>query len=728
MTQPLLEDPGSAFLASGDPEAFLRDNLPFTEPPTEDTPAEDHDFLKGVVLVAGAFMAWRLYALAQARREVPSPPMDPEGALAGLWRRHAPIWLRVAQPSIEAVMRSQGLSGQELQAVAVDYATRLGSMVHETSAAAVVAGYKEQLRRGINPTLSWMRAMEGYGLDERRLRSWVAQQAVQEGPISDLITPGARRALERAILARADVLGQTEAWHSREVAKSIVWMAEAQEGLLPVGTRKRWITADDELVCKICGPLHLQEAWLDQQFVLPNGQRLWAPGVHPNCRCELALVYPKLVFEKALGDDPFDRDQEGRFARQESRVRRVARPVPVKERAAPEVDVAEMLARAKDEAEVIDPFAETADPFAQELVGDPFAAGDPFAPTTDPFGSDPFAQDPWAQDHFAPRTTGRKRRIYILVNGELKEVEADELAAERDEEYQVFLPVDAFYAQQEAYRPYEPGQPSIDVPDHKVGDEIDFDEFSTQAAYEKHRVDRPIPMPVEGFYHLPEDHPNTIIRRLDDFYHYAGDLSKEEESMLERVQDVRDMAVENANYNRTEIVDSMDAGEIAFLYRNAGLHAHARQTMMHPEYARDDLKRMLLDGDVPEGISEEQREAIEEAFFWHLMENDADVEAAEAAFAMSNPDFRRVPQIFTFLDNHFDGYSVNQDTTAGRPQPYILGRYKVVGIRMHPVEPGVLGGMERENPRIRAWKEVILARDYADGERRGYDIGGHNHP
>lgn len=280
MSQPALElvDPGSAFLASGDPARFLEDNLPSTEP----TAGEDQNHVKAAVLIAGAFVVWRLWVTRRAREEIPGPPVDAEGALGRLWAKHKPIWLRIAEPTIEAVMADAGLTGEELRAVAADYAAGLGSYIHTQAADAVVAGFREQLRRGVNPTLSWLRAIEGYGLDERRLRSWVAQQAVAGGPISDLIAPGALRALDRAMLARADVLGQNEAWHARHVAKSVAWLYAERRGELPTGTRKRWLTADDERVCKICGPLHLQEVWLDQQFVLPTGQRLWAPGVHPN--------------------------------------------------------------------------------------------------------------------------------------------------------------------------------------------------------------------------------------------------------------------------------------------------------------------------------------------------------------------------------------------------------------------------------------------------------------
>lgn len=45
-----------------------------------------------------------------------------------------------------------------------------------------------------------------------------------------------------------------------------------------------WFTAEDDRVCKICGPLHnAPRSWWEQRF--PKG-----PPAHPNCRCYLAYV------------------------------------------------------------------------------------------------------------------------------------------------------------------------------------------------------------------------------------------------------------------------------------------------------------------------------------------------------------------------------------------------------------------------------------------------------
>ena len=51
---------------------------------------------------------------------------------------------------------------------------------------------------------------------------------------------------------------------------------------------RQWITAKDELVCDECGPLHKMEVPIGEPFEV-NGKKIWAPSLHPNCRCEVKL-------------------------------------------------------------------------------------------------------------------------------------------------------------------------------------------------------------------------------------------------------------------------------------------------------------------------------------------------------------------------------------------------------------------------------------------------------
>lgn len=51
-------------------------------------------------------------------------------------------------------------------------------------------------------------------------------------------------------------------------------------------TRIEWLTAEDELVCPICGPLNGKIVQIGQEFA--PGIR--SPSAHPNCRCAILPV------------------------------------------------------------------------------------------------------------------------------------------------------------------------------------------------------------------------------------------------------------------------------------------------------------------------------------------------------------------------------------------------------------------------------------------------------
>jgi hypothetical protein len=230
VTQPSLEltDPGSAFLASGNPERFLADNLPGINPTPAD-PVEDHHQRNAAIAIAGLFLAWRYYVSHQLKGEV--PPSDPEAVTLKLWMRLRPRWMKIATPVAKSIYREFGtLAPEDLEAVAADYAAELGNYVHETSSEALVYGYAEQLSKGTSPSLAWMRTIEGYGLDKRRLKGWLKGVANDKTVPEDLISPGGRRALERALLLRAELLGENEAWHARHIAKSVVWLHQVAAG------------------------------------------------------------------------------------------------------------------------------------------------------------------------------------------------------------------------------------------------------------------------------------------------------------------------------------------------------------------------------------------------------------------------------------------------------------------------------------------------------------------
>ena len=95
-------------------------------------------------------------------------------------------------------------------------------------------------------------------------------------PLSDLF-----RRLEPLYGAkRAEIIGTTEATRAFAKGNEILWeKSEVVEG-------KRWNTANDELVCPICGPLDGQEVKIGATF---KGD-IDNPPAHPRCRCWITPV------------------------------------------------------------------------------------------------------------------------------------------------------------------------------------------------------------------------------------------------------------------------------------------------------------------------------------------------------------------------------------------------------------------------------------------------------
>jgi hypothetical protein len=80
------------------------------------------------------------------------------------------------------------------------------------------------------------------------------------------------------------------------------------------------VTADDERVCVVCGPLDQVTIPLHRRFTSGDGQKFYAPGVHPNCRCTMELVYPESQFDDVVKSAPreYRRDWHGRFSHTQS--------------------------------------------------------------------------------------------------------------------------------------------------------------------------------------------------------------------------------------------------------------------------------------------------------------------------------------------------------------------------------------------------------------------------
>lgn len=251
--------------------------------------------------LAAGFLAMRaLFSSTLAESPAPASEATTTVLLNRVWSRVRPLWISMTLP---AVLRAYELGStksalftlREQELLAQDYVMTLGDSLHSVSAQAVVDGYYAQLRNGFSERLAWERAANGYGLDGNQFRSWI--QAVMNEPrtfVGTTLSRASRATLDKLLLLRADRIGKTESYHAVQVGKSVFWLMAQANGDLPADTQKMWVTARDERVCSVCGPLDGVTVALAERFVLPTTS-LWAPGAHPNCRCEIELIYDSTV-------------------------------------------------------------------------------------------------------------------------------------------------------------------------------------------------------------------------------------------------------------------------------------------------------------------------------------------------------------------------------------------------------------------------------------------------
>ena len=311
-----------------------------------------------IALAIGAsFLLYRTFMKRRIKEEVAANPPDTVEDVTRLVnlvaQAYMPRWLPTLAISLGAGFASGlkeagqlSVNNQWAYGAAQRYAASLGMSVHETSTSALVDGIRAQINRGVVARAAIGRTIDAFGVAPRTMNAlvslWTKTPAKSttsrsmRNPVADQID----KTISKAITERAKTIGSTEAHLSKNVAKSLYWTYLQENGQLPSDSQKQWVTAKDELVCPVCGPLHKQSIPLSEKFTLPDGRQIVAPGVHPRCRCYLKLLNTKTsildyakddfalakrdtsvwgVVSKARGTDTYDRDASGKFAATESR-------------------------------------------------------------------------------------------------------------------------------------------------------------------------------------------------------------------------------------------------------------------------------------------------------------------------------------------------------------------------------------------------------------------------
>jgi hypothetical protein len=345
----------------GDPYAgYLQDPTGLVDPYAALlTPAEleqeaavkgGHGLVKVAVGLGASYLVYRAYMSRRLGDEVKGIGHTMTykalgAAAAGIWSAFVPRWIAMTAPYlvagyIEGVedIKAGDVPREILIGIAQDYAEELGMHLNAVSLDAVLSGYQAQVNRKVPPIMAAQRVADAYGVPQRSMNTLVSIWSGEDPKnVTDRVLPSAKADRAHALIVAANQLrarqvGDNEAWAARTQAKQVVWMYGVNNGVIPAHARRRWITADDEKVCEICGPMDGVAQLVSEKFHTPSGL-FWTPPTHVNCRCDVALDLTDQVQEeldellasetvtKAYATDKFDRDKKGRFSKVESRGR-----------------------------------------------------------------------------------------------------------------------------------------------------------------------------------------------------------------------------------------------------------------------------------------------------------------------------------------------------------------------------------------------------------------------
>lgn len=204
-----------------------------------------------------------------------------------------------------------GSLGSEIAQMIETYQRQVAQDVANTSRAAAISQVDRAFKQGVAPDTPPLRLvftekqvlahlMNASGLTPRqalatdRYLDRLLKDGVPRAKALSLANEYAKRQLQwRAVsLSRTAILAGTNS------GQQIVYAAAEASGLLDRRFhRKVWLTADDERVCPICGPLHEQttdilgpfEALIPIQGGFSGARILPHPPAHPQCRCVIIV-------------------------------------------------------------------------------------------------------------------------------------------------------------------------------------------------------------------------------------------------------------------------------------------------------------------------------------------------------------------------------------------------------------------------------------------------------
>lgn len=263
-------------------------------------------------MVGKSFMA---YHIANVPNAVAAPFLGSASFSADrITSKYRRAWQHMVNPAFQTAFQlgtTNAMSYHDEVQYASVFSNQLFDYINETSNSVLIDAYQHELAQKWHPDIAWLRASGGYGLEQRSMAQYLKMLGNGEG--NKVVPEVATKFVQRALHERAERIGANESQRAIEMGKTLVWMRQHREGRLPPNIQREWLTAEDERVCPICGPMDHVKIGMQDRFELPDGNEVWAPGVHPNCRCGVRLAYPRLLLVKReVSGEP--RDNRGRWA------------------------------------------------------------------------------------------------------------------------------------------------------------------------------------------------------------------------------------------------------------------------------------------------------------------------------------------------------------------------------------------------------------------------------
>lgn len=633
-----------------------------------------------VWLNGGSFMLHGVRAVTTPSKE------HLTNVVTGLGQKYRTAFTDMVLPALRYTITAGttgDLSYEDKVVVAQTMSHQIFDYVNDTSAKALVDAYNNQLAQKWSPEVAWARVAPAYGLEPRSMNQYL--KLLSQGEGREILPTVAKDFAARAIQARAERIGATEAYRAHEMGKTIVWLSEYRKGALPKDIQRKWRTAADEKVCSICGPMDLIQVPMTEQFELPDGNKVWAPGVHPNCRCSVELSYPEFdshtIKKRTSTYDPNEpRNDDGEWTRVGT-LERATEPEQAPEPAAPTLAPTLVASTAPTAASTTASASPTLAPgpvstAAPTLTAAPVAqsltAATPTlstaAPTLTVAPTLTAQTTPTAAPALAPTLVAKPtplrtesdaddapmydpRHWYVLANDY---AQADPTTLVNDPWGESDYDMDrGTFRSSPAFEDY-----------YKVGEYVDFDNLNHEM----------LASPVDTDYSVAEDAANKYEDNSNDDWEVW--LRNDHSAYIDALEHFHNFFIEPTQMVKT--VHSLRDAEIRDIYHWAGDNRSPRQ------YDMVDLRADLINR---LQFQNAQNQPYQDAYLHVLEKNHPDDELKTFREMQDQQGLTpHTVQVLTFVPGAFTGNlsNVNFDNSS-LDRMKIRGRYQIVAHRIAPL-------------------------------------------